>query len=37
MPEPEDVDELVGVIVQSMIDGRREIRYDIRSRELQVK
>lgn len=37
MPEPEDVDELVGVIVQSMIDGRREIRYDNRSRELQVK
>jgi NAD(P)-dependent dehydrogenase (short-subunit alcohol dehydrogenase family) len=37
MPEPEDVDDLVGVIVQSMIDGRREIRYDIRSRELQVK
>lgn len=37
MPEGSDVDELVGVIVQAMAEGRREIRYDIRSRELQVK
>lgn len=37
MPEGEDVDELVRLIVDSMVQGRREIRYDIRSRELQVK
>ena len=37
LPEGEDVDELVRVIVESMADGRREIRYDIKSRELQVK
>lgn len=37
MPEGADVDELIDVIVSSMIEGRREIRYDIRSRELQVK
>ena len=37
MPEGEDVDELVRLIVASMIEDRREIRYDIRSRELQVK
>lgn len=37
MPEGEDVDELVRVIVEAIVEGRREIRYDIRSRELQVK
>lgn len=37
MPEGADVDELVELIVDSMIEGRREIRYDIRSRELLVK
>lgn len=37
MPEGSDVDELVRLIVDSMVEDRREIRYDIRSRELQVK
>ena len=37
LPDGEDVDELVRAIVEGMADGRREIRYDIRSRELQVK
>ena len=37
MPEGADIDELVRLIVDSMAEGRREIRYDIRSRELQVK
>lgn len=37
MPEGEDVDELVKVIVEGMVEDRREIRYDIRSRELLVK
>lgn len=37
MPEGEDIDALIEVIIDSMIEGRREVRYDIKSRELQVK
>lgn len=37
MPEGEDIDALIEVIIDSMVDGRREVRYDIKSRELQVK
>lgn len=37
MPEGEDIDALIEVIIESMIDERREVRYDIKSRELQVK
>ena len=37
MPEGEDVDELVGLIVEAIEQGRREIRYDPKARESSVK
>lgn len=37
MPEGEDVDALVGLIVQAIEEGRREIRYDPKARETTVK
>jgi hypothetical protein len=37
LPEGEDPDELVRVAVQALADGRREVRYDLKSKELLVK
>jgi short-subunit dehydrogenase len=37
MPEGSDVDALVRLVVESMAADRREIRYDLKSRELNVK
>jgi short-subunit dehydrogenase len=37
MPEGEDVDALVGLIVEAIEQGRREIRYDPKARETSVK
>lgn len=37
MPEPSDLDELVEKVLESIAEDRREIRYDIKSRNLEVK
>ena len=37
MPDGEDVDALVGLIVEAIEEGRREIRYDPKARETKVK
>lgn len=37
MPEGEDVDALIEQIVEAIAEGRREIRYDPKSREITVK
>lgn len=37
MPEGEDVDALIGQIVEAISNGKREIRYDPKSREITVK
>lgn len=37
LPEGEDADELVSTAVQALADGKREVRYDLKSKELLVK